>query len=442
MEDTRREYKVKVNFDSIDTQRKNSLIHEIISFLNMSGGELIVGVDDFGEVVGIEDIDNVCAELEGKTRDIIKPSAVGLITFDKNVIEDKKLLKITISEGSDKPYYDNNKGMCPNGVYVRHGSSKEKASLEWINNQLLSRSKRTIKDEVSKEQELTFDTLVSQYKMYGKIDLSSINYSENLEFYTKYGYNIIAWLFSDQFNIDYYIMEEIDDYNFKRVKIDGSNIIGLFLEVEKYLVRFYSAEFIDYKTNRRVNKFELNEKLIREVLVNAFIHADYLNEIKFPQIKLNENRVEIVSYGKLNVSVDEFKKNISRSKNREILRIFKDIRLVEEFGIGSRLITNSEAAEMESLEHTVRVVISVNKTNYSPYAIEGVEEMVVKEDITILELIQRGVKKRKEIEEQIGMSNTYVKNELRKLIKDGKIIKLGNGKNTYYEAKEEGDSKL
>jgi predicted HTH transcriptional regulator len=74
---------------------------------------------------------------------------------------------------------------------------------------------------------------------------------------------------------------------------------------------------------------------LREAIINAFVHNDYTNEIT-PKFEIFADRIEITSAGGLpeGLSKQEFFEGFSVPRNKELMRIFKDLELVEQLGSG------------------------------------------------------------------------------------------------------------
>lgn len=65
----------------------DDIIKEIIAFANTKGGQIIIGVEYDGELVGVKDSKLICEKLSSKTNDNIKPSISGLISI--KIMEEK-----------------------------------------------------------------------------------------------------------------------------------------------------------------------------------------------------------------------------------------------------------------------------------------------------------------------------------------------------------------
>ena len=70
---------------------------EFIAFANTEGGTILVGVDDSGNTVGIQDIDDVYTRITNGIRDAISPDVT---MFIKYTLEDRKIIRIEAGEGT------------------------------------------------------------------------------------------------------------------------------------------------------------------------------------------------------------------------------------------------------------------------------------------------------------------------------------------------------
>ena len=95
MEDVRNEFKVKLS---------DKFEEEVISFLNTNGGNIYIGVDDKGNIVGINaNIDLLQRTIKDRIKDNVMPSTLGL--YDVIVLENnnKKYIKVIIAKGNERP---------------------------------------------------------------------------------------------------------------------------------------------------------------------------------------------------------------------------------------------------------------------------------------------------------------------------------------------------
>ncbi len=97
-------------------------------------------------------------------------------------IDNKEVIKIVISSGTEKPYYLRKNGRTPEGCYIRVGSSKERMTERMIDDMYSKRIKNTLKEIDSPRQELTFNQLKIYYEEHG-LKLND-NFLQNLDLLT------------------------------------------------------------------------------------------------------------------------------------------------------------------------------------------------------------------------------------------------------------------
>ena len=78
-----------------------------------------------------------------------------------------------------------------------------------------------------------------------------------------------------------------------------------------------------------------NKVALREAVINAIVHNDYSFEVP-PKFEIFPDRLEITSAGRLPESLtrEEFFNGISIPRNKELMRIYRDVELVESLGSG------------------------------------------------------------------------------------------------------------
>lgn len=107
------------------SQMIDDIYKEVIAFANTDGGVIYIGIDDKGNLTGIDNVDETYTRLTNGIRDAIAPDVTMFVRY---ILQDNKVIQIEVGEGSYKPYYLKSKGMKPNGIYVRQGASSVQAS--------------------------------------------------------------------------------------------------------------------------------------------------------------------------------------------------------------------------------------------------------------------------------------------------------------------------
>lgn len=72
-------------FESENTEYKREYVDdickEVIAFANTNGGKILVGVDDNGDAVGIENTDDTYTRLTNSIRDSISPDVTMFVKY-------------------------------------------------------------------------------------------------------------------------------------------------------------------------------------------------------------------------------------------------------------------------------------------------------------------------------------------------------------------------
>ena len=119
------------------------IMRTLIAFANTAGGTLVIGRDDSGGIIGIEDVLQAEERIANAIADSISPAMMPDIEIFSYETKDLLILRATHWSG---PFYLKTEGP-EDGVYVRLGSTNRKAGPE-----ILAELHRTIR-RVSFDQE-------------------------------------------------------------------------------------------------------------------------------------------------------------------------------------------------------------------------------------------------------------------------------------------------
>ena len=94
-----------------------NILKTIISFANYAGGDILIGVENDGEIRGVDE-DTVLLEerISNSVYDSITPTPA--IFYKVINIENKQIFNIKIFPGVQKPYFLKKEGI-ENGIYTR-----------------------------------------------------------------------------------------------------------------------------------------------------------------------------------------------------------------------------------------------------------------------------------------------------------------------------------
>ena len=409
---------------------------EVIAFLNYKeGGIIYVGIRKDGQVVGIKDIDLTQLQIKDRIKNNIQPSTLGLFDVTVETIDNKEIIKVIISSGTEKPYYLRKKGRTPEGCYIRVGSSKERMTERMIDDMYARRIKNTLKEIDSPRQELTFNQLKIYYEEHG-LKLND-NFLQNLDLLTS----------EDKYNYNAFLLADENTVSIKLVRYLGTNKLELLENLEfgnRCLItatqRILDRLDVENTTYAKIEYFgrkeqeKIDSKALKEAVINAIVHNDY-SYGNSPIIELYSDRIEITSAGGLpqELSQEEFLEGVTAPRNKELIRVFKDVDLIENIGSGVlRILDAYDKSCFKFMDHFLRVSFKY-KENPFEYDQENSQESYQKQLNEIQDKIIALIKQnpsitQKEMAKMLEISREKVKYHIAVLKENNIIIREGSTK--------------
>lgn len=428
-----------MNFETENIEFKSQFIEEIykevIAFANTDGGVVYVGIDNNRNAIGLTDIDKEYTRITNGIRDAIMPDVTMFVRF---TVQDNKVVRITVSEGTNKPYYLRGKGLKPSGVYVRQGTSSVPASPEQIRQMIKDSDGDTFEENRSLKQDLTFETTKRAFKLYG-VEFNSEKY-RSLGMTQKKDsiYTNLALLLSDQCAHTIKIAVFSDDACtvFRDSKEFGGSVFKQFENTVSYLALCNKTSSV-IKGVVRTDKQDYPEEAIREALLNAIVHRDYSFSGSII-INVTDHKMEFISLGGLlqGLSPDDIRSGISQPRNKNLAEVFHRLRLIESYGTGIRRIFHlyadcPEQPEIEVTTNTFKIVLpnmnAVSATN--PKNISAITPQMQK----VLDYIKaNGQITEKEISGLLGLKKTRTFTVAKQMRDLGLVKVVGRGENKFY----------
>ena len=273
---------------------------EVIAFLNYKeGGIIYVGINKNGQVAGVENTDLTQLQIKDRIKNNIQPSTLGLFDVTVETIENKEVIKVIISSGTEKPYYLRKKGRTPEGCYIRIGSSKERMTERMIEEMFSKRIKNSLKEIEAPRQDLTFRQLKIQYEGNG-MTLND-NFARNLNLLTDEGkYNYNAYLLADENDISIKLVKYLGTSKMELIENQEYGYCCLITATQRILDRLTAENTVYAKIeyNGRKEVEMIDSKALKEAVINAMVHSDYTLSTT-PIIELYSDRIEITSGGGL-----------------------------------------------------------------------------------------------------------------------------------------------
>ncbi len=322
---------------------RNSLADEIAAFANAKGGVILIGVDNSGEVIGVDrqELDAAEKTVVEICQDSMDP--IVLIFTEKLRINDKNLLKIEVPRSLFVH-------KTSNGYFIRQGSSKREMPTEQLARLFQTRSQARIiafdeqfvpnthKDTLTKDlyqrfitqgatEDETEDLLLKRRLLVKEDEQNRVSVAGILMCHEKPD----DYLYNSFIQAVYYNSKEKDaNYQLDAKDFKGpldQQIINTMRFVERY--NAVAAR----KDIGRVDLPEYSMRAVFEAVVNAVVHRDYSKTGSKIRLFMFTDRLELYSPGALanTVTVDNLRYSQS-TRNELLARLLSEITLDDDMG--------------------------------------------------------------------------------------------------------------
>lgn len=417
----------------------DKLEKEIVAFLNnREGGIVYIGINDDGRPIENPDMDSMQLKIADRIKNNILPSTLGLFDIVTEYVDNTPVTKIIVSSGLEKPYYLKDKGMSPNGCYMRLGTSTQPMPTTLIDELYAKRTHTTLHNIPAPRQDLTFAQLKIFYQERG-LELNK-KFANSLELLTPDGkYNYIAYLLADENGVSIKVAKYAGITKVDLIENEEYGYCSLIKATNHVLEKMKIENVTKAKitSTKRIEKNLIEPVPMREALINSIVHNDFTKEIP-PVFEIFSDRIEFTSYGGLipGQSIEDFFSCSSMPRNRELMRVFKDVGLVEQLGSGmSRILQFYNRNIFEISEHFIKVIfpfpLSVNEDNIASGDKSGDINGDINKILLLLEKEPDITAKR--MSEQTGLSTRKISRIIKKLRETEMISRVGSSRSGYWK---------
>lgn len=418
----------------------SELKKEVVAFANTCDGIIYIGVNDKGEVIGVENSDDVIERAGASIRNAIKPDVSMYVTLNVEQVENKNIVTIRVQRGVSRPYYIAEKGLKPSGVYIRQGNSSVPASEDYIRQMIKETDGDSFEKLRSLNQELTFNYADMIFKnadiSFGDIQKKTLGIIGEDNLYTNLGL-----LLSDQcvHTLKIAIFEGKEKGIFKDRKEFKGSLLKQITEAFEYIDLLNKTQ-ATFEGLIRKDERDYPVEAIREALLNAVVHREYSFGAS-TLVNIYEDRIEFLSLGGIisGLSLEAVMLGVSQSRNEKLADVFYRLHLIEAYGTGiQKILLNYKNYNLKPVfkAETGAFQVILPNIHYQSEIEENIEKqplVLADEYKKIINFLDQGTKSRKEIQEHIELSQSKIITMLRELLSLGLIVKIGNGKNTKYQ---------
>lgn len=326
------------------------IIRTAVAFANTAGGTIVVGVKNNRDVVGVEDPLKDEERLSSAFADSVSPLLIPDITIKS--FRDRSVIIVKVFH-SLAPYYVKAEGP-EEGVYIRLGSTNRKADLETIEN--IKRGVRNLSYDELPCPDLNSEAIdfrvASELFQKGPriIDNSAL---KTLGILVEHGKAAVPTI-GGVLLFGYHRKQYFPDAVIRCARFDGLSSTRFIdqLDIDEYLPQAVESTMSFIRKNTRIgldiNGIKSEETpeyplaAVREAVVNALVHTDYSITGANIRVAIFDDRIEISNPGCLpfGQTLESAMAGTSKLRNRVIGRVFKELKLIEQWGTGiKRIIT-------------------------------------------------------------------------------------------------------
>ena len=357
-----------VEFKRDDIQN-HDLAKELVAFLNLDGGTILLGVEDDGRISGTtrESLDEWVAEI---CRTKIEPPVIPSLSWVRDIEPGKPVLVVRVTLGPNKPYGRIHSGRRT--YFIRVGSTCREASREELERMFQASGHlhygmkpvsgagldaldgRRLRDYFGRvlsrpapaeEDADEWQTLlcnldlmtVSARQTVATIDGMLLFGKNPKRFVPQSGIRAVCYPGTDP---DYATRAD-EDLKGPMVPLgaaDGSIVEAGLVEQAWDFVRRNTMPSAHLDSGRRIDGWDYPEEVIREAVVNALVHRDYSIAGTDIMLAIYADRLEIQSPGRLpnTVTPEGMKSGMRYARNQTLVNLMRDYRYVDARGMGVR----------------------------------------------------------------------------------------------------------
>ena len=444
----------------LEIKKPKSWLKSVSAFANGVGGVLIFGIADNDSVVGVDDAKKAMEVISEQIKTKMDP--IPEVLLKAHEIDGKKIITLEVYRGDETPYY-----------YVGEGNY---TAFVRIGNESVIAAAMDLKRLVLRGKNRTYDSLVTDYNFddYSFSKLKAAYYKQtkkSMEIKDFESFGIIdrngmltnagalfadespvycSRLFCTRWNgIDKAsgVIDALDDEEYT-----GSLI--LLLEEGMNFARRNSKKMWKKESDRRVEYPEYPERSIFEGLVNGLVHRDYLDMGSEVHIDIFDDRLEIYSPGGMydgTLIQDRDIGNVpSKRRNPVVADIFSRLDYMERRGSGFKKIMQAYEVEPNYTEDKKPVFYSnatefrviLKNLNFKNEVLNEKNEVLnevldsgrTEMEIKVIKAILSSPRiKQKELAEQVGISVSTIQRTIKKLVKEGKIVRVNGKRDGYWK---------
>jgi ATP-dependent DNA helicase RecG len=352
-----------------DDVPNHELARELVAFLNLEGGTVLLGVEDDAQISGTtrQRLDEWVSEL---CRTKIEPPVVPLLSWVRDAEPGRDVLAVRVTLGPNKPYARVHDGRKT--YFIRVNNTVREASREELERMFQASGRlhyglkpvpgadfaafdlRRLRDyftRILRGPAPADDDLLGWETLLANVELMTENAGQRVatidgmllfgrvtkRFVLQSGIRAICYPGTEP---DYatHADEDLRAPMVPLASTDGTIIEPGLVEQAWDFIRRNTTPTSTLEGGRRIDRWEFPEAVVREAVVNALVHRDYSIAGTDILLAIFEDRLEIQSPGRLpnTVTLEGMKAGMRYARNQTLVNVMRDYGYVDARGMGVR----------------------------------------------------------------------------------------------------------
>jgi len=430
------------------TKWKDDYLKTVAAFANTSGGVIKIGVDDTGEFIDLKDAGKLMEKLPNTVRN--KLDIVPSVNIEEK--DGKKAVVLSISPSSMPISYNER-------YYMRSGSTTLELNGKNLADFLMMKQGKTWDDDIEERagsEDIDPET-VEKFQNYARerlpllaMEKDHMQALEKLHLFENGKLKRAAVLLFGKDPACFYPQAHLKIGRFKSItELTATDMVdgNLFRQVENTF-DILSSRYISYRTVfdgiRREDIPDYPMDALREAVINAIIHRDYLGTSAV-QIRVYDDRLVVMNEGRFppEVPVEKLKtEHISRPHNPDLAKVFYFAGFIESWGRGTlkmvEMCLESGLPEPEFIEENGVIKTVFRRDIFSEDYLKGMG-LSGRQIKAVMYAKERGKITNREYREITGLSDEGARTDINQILGKGLFEAKGKGRGVHYVLRYAGD---
>lgn len=330
--------------------RPEGLAREMVAFANATGGMIFLGVEDDRHISGLDSTKNYEEWCMNIARHNINPPLQ--VSWETVCLDNQSVGVIQVPKGSDKPYQT-----IDGKFYIRVGTTARMASVHELL-RLFQQSGLFHFDLTGVEgtsiRNLNLHKLSAYFEVYSvqfemMPEAEKVSLLQNTDILTSQGTLTVAGLLvfglqpqrhlrQASATFAHFAGSDVTAELLDKQTIEGN--LDVQIDTTTAVIRNNLRQPSTIIGNRRVEAPAYPPRVFRELIVNACCHRNYAIAGSQIRVLLYDDRLEVISPGRLpnSVTVEKLKAGVSYAVNPVIVKFMENLNYIDKLGRGLPMV--------------------------------------------------------------------------------------------------------